>query len=104
MTRPYFWAHARQLITPTRLLAMALLVFALWSTQSEMDQTVRSSGQVIAVARNQIIQAADGGVLTQLLVSEGQAVQAGQVVAKLESTRSEAGFQEIQAEQTQGLF
>lgn len=100
MTRPYFWAHARQLITPTRLLAMALLVFALWSTQSEMDQTVRSSGQVIAVARNQIIQAADGGVLTQLLVSEGQAVQAGQVVAKLESTRSEAGFQEIQAKVT----
>ena len=100
MTRPYFWAHARQLITPTRLLAMALLVFALWSTQSEMDQTVRSSGQVIAVARNQIIQAADGGVLTQLLVSEGQAVLAGQVVAKLESTRSEAGFQEIQAKLT----
>jgi adhesin transport system membrane fusion protein len=100
MTRPYFWAHARQLITPTRLLAIALLVFALWSTQSEMDQTVRSSGQVIAVARNQIIQAADGGVLTQLLVSEGQAVQAGQVVAKLESTRSEAGFQEIQAKLT----
>ncbi|PUE17539.1 HlyD family efflux transporter periplasmic adaptor subunit [Limnohabitans sp. MMS-10A-178] len=100
MTRLYFWAHARQLITPTRLLAMALLVFALWSTQSEMDQTVRSSGQVIAVARNQIIQAADGGVLTQLLVSEGQAVQAGQVVAKLESTRSEAGFQEIQAKLT----
>ena len=30
MTRPYFWAHARQLITPTRLLAMALLVFALF--------------------------------------------------------------------------
>jgi adhesin transport system membrane fusion protein len=100
MTRPYFWAHARQLITPTRLLAIALLVFALWSTQSEMDQTVRSSGQVIAVARNQIIQAADGGVLTQLLVSEGQAVQAGQAVAKLESTRSEAGFQEIQAKLT----
>jgi adhesin transport system membrane fusion protein len=100
MTRPYFWAHARQLITPTRLLAIALLVFALWSTQSEMDQTVRSSGQVIAVAKNQIIQAADGGVLTQLLVSEGQAVQAGQVVAKLESTRSEAGFQEIQAKLT----
>ena len=100
MNRPIFWAHARQLITPTRLLAMALLAFALWSTQSEMDQTVRSSGQVIAVARNQIIQAADGGVLTQLLVSEGQRVQAGQVVAKLETTRSEAGFQEIQAKLT----
>jgi adhesin transport system membrane fusion protein len=100
MTNSVLWLHARQQITPARLLAMGLLIFAFWSTQSEMDQTVRSSGQVIAVARNQIIQAADGGVLTQLLVSEGQHVRAGQVVAKLETTRSEAGFQETQAKLT----
>jgi len=94
------WVQSQQYVTPTRLMALGLLAFALWSTQSEMDQTVRSSGQVIAVARNQIIQAADGGVLTQLMVSEGQHVQAGQVVANLETTRSEAGFQEIKAKLT----
>lgn len=93
-------AQTRQHITPTRILAAVLLAFALWSTQSQMDQTVRSSGQVIAVARNQIIQAADGGVLTQLLVTEGQRVNAGQVVAKLETTRSEASYQEIKAKLT----
>jgi len=87
-------------ITPTRLLATILLLFGIWSTQSQMDQTIRSSGQVIAVARNQIIQAADGGVLKQLLVTEGQTVSAGEVVAKLETTRSEAGYQEIKAKLT----
>ena len=87
----------QKLITPTRILATVLLAFGIWSTQSQMDQTVRSTGQVIAVARNQIIQAADGGVLTQLLVTEGQSVSAGEVVAKLETTRSEAGYQEIKA-------
>ena len=97
MNHSPLWTSVHEHITPTRLLTMGLLGFIGWSTQSEMDQTVRSTGQVIAVARNQIIQAADGGVLTQLLVSEGQGVQAGQVVAKLETTRSEAGFQEIQA-------
>lgn len=100
MTFTHLWACAREQMTAIRLLAIGLLLFATWSTQSEMDQTVRSTGQVIAIARNQIIQAADGGVLTQLLVSEGQSVQAGQVVAKLETTRSEAGFQEIQAKLT----
>lgn len=89
-----------KLITPTRILATVLLAFGIWSTQSQMDQTVRSTGQVIAVARNQIIQAADGGVLTQLLVTEGQSVSAGEVVAKLETTRSEAGYQEIKAKLT----
>ena len=95
-----FWTHIRHQLTPTRLLAMGLLVFVVWSTQSEMDQTVRSSGQVIAVAKNQVIQAADGGVLTELLVSEGQQVRAGQVVANLETTRSQASFQEIKAKLT----
>ena len=90
----------QKLITPTRILATVLLAFGIWSTQSQMDQTVRSTGQVIAVARNQIIQAADGGVLTQLLVAEGQSVSAGEVVAKLETTRSEAGYQEIKAKLT----
>ena len=95
-----FWTHVRHQLTPTRLLAMGLLVFVFWSTQSEMDQTVRSSGQVIAVAKNQVIQAADGGVLTELLVSEGQQVRAGQVVANLETIRSQASFQEIKAKLT----
>jgi len=98
---PYsFWTRVRHQLTPTRLLAIGLLIFAVWSTQSDMDQTVRSSGQVIAVAKNQVIQAADGGVLTELLVSEGQQVRAGQVVANLETTRSQASFQEIKAKLT----
>jgi adhesin transport system membrane fusion protein len=66
-----------------------------WANLFELDQTVRSSGQVIASARNQIIQAADGGVLTHLVVSEGEHVRAGQIVAQLETTRSEASFQEV---------
>lgn len=90
----------RQHLTPTRLSALGLLAFMAWAMQSEMDQTVRSAGQIIAISKNQIIQTADGGVLTQLLVTEGQHVHAGQVVAKLETTRSEAGFQEIQAKLT----
>lgn len=66
-----------------------------WANLFELDQTVRSSGQIIASARNQIIQAADGGVLTHLMVSEGEHVRAGQVVAQLETIRSEASFQEV---------
>ncbi|MFY8081074.1 MAG: HlyD family efflux transporter periplasmic adaptor subunit, partial [Limnohabitans sp.] len=61
------------------------------------DQTVRSNGQVIAVSRNQIIQAADGGVLTKLLVTEGQQVHAGQTLALLETTRAEASYQEVKS-------
>jgi adhesin transport system membrane fusion protein len=87
----------RQQMTGTRLLMLGLVCFFAWASLSQMDQTVRSNGQLIAVSRNQIIQAADGGVLTQLLVSEGQQVFAGQAVANLETTRSQASFLETQS-------
>ena len=84
-------------LTVTRLMLLGLLIFLMWTSLSDMDQTVRSHGQIIAIARNQIIRAADGGVLKQLLVSEGQQVRAGQTLAKLETTRSEASYLEIKA-------
>ena len=84
-------------LTVTRLMLLGLLIILMWTSLSDMDQTVRSHGQIIAIARNQIIQAADGGVLKQLLVSEGQQVRAGQTLAKLETTRSEASYLEIKA-------
>ena len=84
-------------LTVTRLLLLGLLIFLTWASLSDMDQTVRSHGQIIAIARNQIIQAADGGVLKQLMVSEGEQVRAGQTLAKLETTRSEASYLEIKA-------
>jgi adhesin transport system membrane fusion protein len=98
--RPFFEAWLKcwqQQLTGTRLLLLGLLSFLGWASLSNMDQTVRSSGQVIAVSRNQIIQAADGGVLTKLLVTEGQQVQAGQALALLETTRAEASYQEVKS-------
>ena len=84
MTRYRLFAKLRQQASATRLMVLGLCAFVAWANLFELDQTVRSSGQVIASARNQIIQAADGGVLTQLMVSEGEHVQAGQIVAQLE--------------------
>ena len=97
--RPFFeaWLTRWQQLTGTRLLLLGLLSFLTWASLSHMDQTVRSNGQVIAVSRNQIIQAADGGVLTKLLVTEGQQVHAGQTLALLETTRAEASYQEVKS-------
>ena len=98
--RPFFeeWlTRCQQQLTGTRLLLLGLLSFLGWASLSHMDQTVRSNGQVIAASRNQIIQAADGGVLTKLLVTEGQQVHAGQALAMLETTRTEASYQEVKS-------
>ena len=79
------------------ILSTGFAALAFWASQSDLDQLVRATGQVIPDARTQIIQAADGGVLFELRVQEGQAVKAGQILAVLEKERAQAGFKEIVA-------
>ena len=64
----------------------------------EIDQTVRAQGQVISGTRTQVIQAADGGVLTAIHVREGDHVKAGQKLAELEADRARAGESQSRAE------
>jgi adhesin transport system membrane fusion protein len=64
-------------------LLMVVTAFITWAAVFEIDQSVRAQGQVIPEDRTQVIQAADGGVLQSLLVSEGQRVRKGQLLASL---------------------
>jgi adhesin transport system membrane fusion protein len=81
------------------LLALALGLFIAWASMFEIDQSVRATGQIISNARTQIIQAVDGGVLSDLRVVEGQQVKVGEVLAVLEKSRAEAGFEESRDKQ-----
>jgi adhesin transport system membrane fusion protein len=76
---------------------LAVGAFVYWADQAEISQVIRASGQVIASGRSQIIQSADGGVLEQLLVKEGQVVVKGETLATLDRTRMQASFLESQA-------
>jgi adhesin transport system membrane fusion protein len=79
------------------LMAAGFVGFVIWAASFEIDQSVRTTGQVISIARTQIIQTADGGVLSDLAVQEGQTVKAGQLLAKLEKERAMAGYEEGRA-------
>ncbi len=85
--------------TMTMLLMYIFGGFLLWAAVFQIDQTVRAQGQIIASSRTQVIQAADGGVISELLVQEGQSVVAGQPLAVLEQERSKAAFDESLAKE-----
>jgi adhesin transport system membrane fusion protein len=89
---------------PTRGLRVALWgsllglgLFVVWAHYAEIDQMTRGQGQIIASSRTQVIQAPDGGVLEELLVREGALVQRGELLARLEKTKVEAGHQETKS-------
>lgn len=84
-------------ISMTLLLLAGLIGFLLWAALFEIEQTVRAQGQIMLSARTQIIQAADGGVLSRILVQEGESVAAGQLLAELEPDRAHAAYEENRA-------
>lgn len=76
---------------------IGLAAFLFWASVAELDQVTRAQGSVIASSRSQVMQAVDGGVLQELLVKEGDLVEAGQLVARLDRTKLKAAYLEARA-------
>jgi adhesin transport system membrane fusion protein len=79
------------------LLSACLAAFIAWAGYFEIDQTVHTTGQVILSARTQLVQTADGGVLKELTVQEGDTVTSGHLLAVLEKERVQANLEETRA-------
>ena len=87
-------------LTQSSLLIVGIVAFfvlaLLWSLWAELDQVSRAPGQVIPTGRTQVIQSTDGGVITDILVREGDHVQKGQVLVKLDQVKLRASVGEAQ--------
>ncbi len=79
-------------------LMLAALGCALaWSSLAKVDMITRADARVVPEGREQVIASLEGGILRELKVREGQAVEAGQALALLDPTRVEAQQGESQA-------
>ncbi|OBX04490.1 hemolysin secretion protein D [Gallibacterium genomosp. 3] len=79
------------------LLGAFLIVFIIWSYFSKIEEVTRGQGTIIPNSREQIIQSLDPGILDQMMVKEGDLVEKGQVLLKLDDTRSSAILRETKA-------
>ena len=77
--------------------SFAMVSFYFWATTFRIDEVAKATGEVISSSRVQIIQAVDGGVISELNVREGDLVQAGDILARLDTTRIQASVSEIEA-------
>lgn len=82
--------------------AQALLIFVLlcvvffiiWASVAEVDEFTRGEGRVIPSQQVQIIQNLEGGILDELFVSEGQHVERGQALLRIDDTRFSSSLRE----------
>lgn len=74
-----------------------LVVFVIWAYNSPIEEVTRGQGNVIPSSREQVVQSLDPGIITDILVKEGDIVEKGQVLLKLDDTRSSAVLRESEA-------
>lgn len=74
------------------LLLMALLLGGLgtWAATAPLDSAIVAPGTVIVESNRKTIQHLEGGIVEAIMVDEGQAVQAGDVLVHLDRTRTAA--------------
>jgi adhesin transport system membrane fusion protein len=91
--------HDRHLLWAFLLLAAGL---GLWATLAPVDRIVRAEGRIIAAGRAQIVQHLEGGIVSDILVREGQSVREGEVLMKLSKVQANTSVQQGQS-RLQGL-
>ncbi len=87
--------RAQTLVRSALLLVGVLLV---WASLAKIDEVTKGEAKVIPSKQLQVIQSLDGGVVSEILVKEGQVVEAGQLLLKIDETRATSGVRESAAQ------
>ncbi|MDD2834146.1 MAG: HlyD family type I secretion periplasmic adaptor subunit [Methylotenera sp.] len=78
--------------------AAVLILLIVWAWFAKVDEVVRGDGRVIPSKQVQVIQSLDGGIVSEILVSEGQTVAVGTPLIRIDETRAVASLRENQSQ------
>ena len=76
------------------LIVIFFFVSLVWGTFAMLDEVTVGSGKVVPSSQVQVIQNLEGGILTELVVHEGEVVKKDQVLVRLSDTKSTVNYKE----------
>lgn len=68
--------------------AIATGAFLVWASTTKIDRVTRGTGRVIPQLQNQIVQHFEGGIVTDILVREGESVKQGTPLLRIDNSFS----------------
>jgi HlyD family secretion protein len=87
---------------PIAVGAIALTVgfggFGAWAAVAPLEGAVIANGTVTALGRNKIVQHLEGGIIKDILVSEGDVVSAGQALVLMDPLHAETNRNRVRSE------
>jgi adhesin transport system membrane fusion protein len=75
----------------------AVILFIVWSSFVHIDEVASASGQVVPSASVKIIQHLEGGTISEILVAEGEKVDAGQVLIRMDPAQPKSELDQMRA-------
>ncbi|QEW06227.1 HlyD family type I secretion periplasmic adaptor subunit [Nitrincola iocasae] len=87
--------HARRLLY---IMALALIALLVWAAYAPLDEVARGDGRVIPSRQLQVVQSMDGGIIEEIRVHEGQIVNPGDLLLKIDPTRAVSNLRESRAQ------
>jgi adhesin transport system membrane fusion protein len=76
----------------------SVFVLVLWAALAQLDEVTRGEGKVIPTRQIQVLQSLDGGIVSEILVREGQTVKTGELLLKVDPTRMVSSLRENQSQ------
>ena len=70
-----------------RSIGIVMALFVAWAAVAQLDEVTRGEGRVIPSKQIQVLQSIDGGLVSEILVQEGDIVQPDQLLIKIDETR-----------------
>ncbi|MDH3859924.1 MAG: HlyD family type I secretion periplasmic adaptor subunit, partial [Gammaproteobacteria bacterium] len=84
----------RHLIAVVMIFALFVIAAIAWMNWAKIDVVIRGSGKVSPASQVQNIQSLEGGIISEILVAEGQAVEEGQALIKISDVAFSSSFEE----------
>lgn len=91
-------AKTQRAQTIVRAALIVLLLLIVWASLAHVDEVTKGDGKVIPSRQLQLVQSLDGGVVSEILVKEGQVVEKDQLLLKIDETRATSGVRESAAQ------
>jgi len=83
------------------LIAAFILIMLVWASFAKVDEFTRGEGRIVPSSDLQIVQNLEGGILADLMITEGDVVEKGQPLIQIDDTIFSSSFKEraLQVEQ-----
>ncbi|WP_299179182.1 HlyD family type I secretion periplasmic adaptor subunit [uncultured Neptuniibacter sp.] len=76
------------------MMVLFVVIAIVWASWAELDEITRGDGEIIPSSQLQVIETLEGGAVSEILVHEGDLVEKGQVLLRIDDVRFSSSMKE----------